>query len=548
MSSLHFNYKKGDITMRLFFTCFYALLSLTLFSGCQNQSTPEVTLGEHTLRLSITDDPQTLDPRKARDIHTNTLCPLLFEGLTRLDTNGNAIPAVAETIEVSEDGKSYIFYLRESYWSNGDPVTAFDFEYTWKEILSPNFPASNANQLYVIKNAKKMKEGTLTDDDIGINAIDDHTLTVELEHPTPYFLKLCSFRTFMPINHNVAKRTPHWAFKPEDGNFACNGPFKLVNWHHHDKLVMKKNEYYWDAKAVKLAGVTFVMVPPETAVLMFDQDELDWIGSPLDILPNEVIASRRRDGSLQAKPAAATQWLRFNCEAAPFNNPKLRQAFSYAINRAAICEHLLQGNQQPAMGLIPPMAGWTAGKHFEDNNIQLARELLQEGLTELGITKEELPPITISYSNAPRGHQLAQAIQDDWRKALEIEVQLEAIELKVFWDKLAQHNFQIASGNWFADVSDPVDFLNVFKYLDNGTNNTQWEDPVYTQLLDMSQSVTDPAKRQQILRMAEELIIGEAPVAPIFYFSLNYVKNDKVKNVYVSDLGSLDLKHAEIQQ
>src|SRR5690242_3813247 len=217
--------------------------------GCQS---PQKSIGQRsTLRLNIENDPNTLDPRKARDLHSQALARLFFEGLTRVGKNGKAELALAESVSYSGDATQYTFHLKDAYWSNGDSVTAYDFIHAWKTLLDPAFPSDVAFQLYPIKNAKAAKEGRVASEAIGVRALDNKTLQIDLEYPVPYFLELVAIPAFFPINSHVDRIVPKWADQPS--SYVCNGPFRLKEWKHNACITASKNDAYWDAPSVKLS-------------------------------------------------------------------------------------------------------------------------------------------------------------------------------------------------------------------------------------------------------------------------------------------------------
>ncbi len=525
---------------------------VTLLTACSDQDTTvrrsTFDLGaSRYLRLNIGDDPATLDPRKARDLASNSLCAMIFEGLTRLGPDGQPELAVAKSVDVSEDGKLYTFELHELEWSNGDPLTAFDFVTSWRTMLDPMFPAPQADKLYAIKNGKDIKEGFLAAESLGARAVGDYILTIELDQPTPYFLELTAFRAYLPINSNVERTHPQWATRISDGQFSCNGPFIITEWKHHDHITLMRNPRYREADSVKLPGIELSMVSSETAFQMFEQGELDWAGSPLDQIPTDSISSLRSVGLLHEREAKATEFFRFNTTEPPFNNQNVRKALSLALDRNAIVEHLLEGTARVAYGFIPPSSQWPDPEYPSGVNLPEAQRLFALGLEELGIKKEDLPPITIAYANYERKHLIAQAVQQDWQNALGVEIVLEAREGAVLWNKLANLQYQIIAGSWFADIKDPIDLLNIFRTKDIGTNNTGWEDPVYEGLLEMSERKKSPSERLEILQLAEKLLIEEMPLLPIFHYSFNYVKNEDLNNAELNSLGQIEVRTAHFR-
>lgn len=522
---------------------FLVLALASTITSCQQKKKPPIA-SEKQCKICMADDPSTLDPRLYRDLATSSAIRLLFEGLMRPDLSGKLIPALAENYEVSSDNKIYTFHLRQAKWTNGEPITAFDVEYSWKTILTPQFPAPNANQFYIIKGAKAAREGKIPFEEVGIKAKDASTLYIELENPTPYFLELIATSPFFPINKQWDQLPADKKFSPE--NLISSGPFKLEQWKHQNSLVVVKNPNYWNQAGVKLDRVDLIKLEENTALQMFEAGALDWAGSPLSLIPADSVQSLKKSDKLSVAQAAGTHWFRFNTEKAPFDNEKMRKAFSYALNREEIVEHVLQGGQLPAMALVPPILKLGDKPLFKDHDVILAKQLFEEALKEMNLTKEQLPTITLSYTQSDRSHKIAQAVQQQWNEVFGFRVNLEGTESKVFFDKLNQHQYQIASGSWFADISDPINFLEVFKSKNVSTNNTQWENPKYTALLDQSSLESDPEKRRALLREAEKIIIDEMPVAPLYFATFLYVKEPTLKNVYFSELGYIDFANVEV--
>lgn len=515
-------------------------------SGEQKEEKPQV------LRLNLHSEPPTADPGLAEDTTSGAIVRATFDGLTRTGQDGLPMESIAEKIDVSEDQKTYTFHLRDAQWSNGDPVTAHDFEYAWKRVLDPNTGANYAYQLYYVKNGEAFNTGKNKDgsaytggaDGVGVKALDDKTLQVELENPTPYFLELTSFYTYYPVNKKVVESNPKWA--AEAKTHVGNGPFKMESWEHKNKIVLVKNDKYWDADAVKLDRIEFFMVEDEnTELQMFKNGELDWAGEPLGVLPTDAIKPLKDENKLHIQTIAGTYWYKFNTEKVPFNNVKIRKAFAYAINRQAIIDNITQTGEQPAMGAVPPSMALKADGYFKDNDVETAKQLLKEGMAELGIDK--LPEITISY-NTQEGHKkIAEAIQDQWKKALGVEVKLTNKEWAVHIEDMHAGNYQIGRMGWLGDFNDPINFLELFRDKYGGNNDTRWEHPKFKELLIQSQSESDKEKRKQLLAEAEQIFMDEMPVAPIYFYTNAWVQNESVKGVVMDGLGFVDYKWAYIE-
>jgi oligopeptide transport system substrate-binding protein len=519
--------------------CFISTILLLLISCTQENTSQSNKAG---IKIALDQEPNTLDPRLATSVEAANALHMMYEGLMRIDYQGHAAFGLAESVDQSPDLKTYTFNLRKTSWSDGTPLTAKDFEETWLSILNPSFPAPNAYQLYYIKGAQAYKEGTGSREDVGIKASSPRELVVELENPTPYFLKIVSTFFYLPVSPQMRQSQVE-----ESAGIISNGPFKLSNWQHHNEIVFVKNPLYWDAKVVSLDEIVLTILDENTSLNMFEAGQLDRTGSPTATLPQDSIPSLHHLKQLKVKPAAATHWFRFNTEMPPMNNTKMRKAFNLALDRQAIVEHVTQGNQLPATGIVPPSVGWGNFHYYQDHDIPGAWQLFQEALTEMNIDKDSLPPITLIYIPSDRNHKIAQTVQQQWNKAFGIQVKLQSQETKMFCENEKNGNYQISTGSWYADFSDPINFLEIFKRKNNSSNRTNWENPEYIQLLDASSNENDNLKRMEHLQKAEAILIENAPIAPLFFASFNYLENENMGGVGLSVLGILDLKYAFIE-
>lgn len=516
--------------MRSLFFLFTLLLSL--ITSCQ----PKPKFPDQKIRLNLPADPMTLDPRKGRALNERFLIGMLFEGLVRENAEGVNEFALADRVEKLENGSRYVFHLKEAYWSNGDRITPQDFIYAWKSALDPLFPSENSYQLFCIKNAEEIKKGNKSASELGVYEIAPSTLQVDLQNPVPYFLELLSFPIFFPV---------HKSLDFTKTELVSNGPFCLTKWKHNDFIEVVKNQSYWDAGNVKLNNIYFSMVSPETEIRMFEKKELDWAGSPLGDLPLDLLERFRTENLLRIEPMLATTFFRLNTESPPFTNVNIRKAFSLAINRKALVDHVFQGENEVATRFVPKSMHLQKEPYFPDSDEIEAKRLFQKGLEELGIAKEDFPKVIFLYRNSQNNNSLAQAIQHDWKKVLGVTVNLEANEMKVCMTKMRQHDYQMFLGNWIADFNDPINFLSVFKYKNASTNNTQWENEEYVELLGVSE-VADSENRKQILQRCEAILMQEMPIIPLYHLSMRYLKQDGLKGVVISSLGNLDFKWAYV--
>lgn len=526
--------------MTVFRTILFIFILISF--SCQKQSPLQ---NKQTLRLNLSSELTTIDPRKATDLAPHIVMRTLFEGLMRLDHEGKAQPALAEAVEISPDKMTFTFHLRKSFWPNKDPITAHDFVQTYHEILSPFSDSRNAWILYVIKGGKEAKENKKDLNTIGIKAIDEQTLVFELEYPVPYFLELTAHTPFYPV-HPKSK-----AFFEADSSSAsdlmCNGPFRLKEWVVNSHILLEKNPDYWDRDHVKLESIYFSIVKdPMTALRLFEQGELDWIGNPFSNLPPDAMEDLRKRYPFEEAPIAATCWLVFNTQKPPFDNVHLRKAFNLAIHRKALIEHVLQEDHIPAMGAIPPCV--RSGKqYFQDADIESAKTHFEEALKETGLAKEDLD-ITFDYALSDLSHRLAQALQQQWYEAFGIDVKLHCQEWKVHLSKMVGGDYQIARTAWFGDYNDPISFLELFKYRTNGTNYPRWNNESFTQLLEKALWSVDMNHRTFLIQQAEKVLMQEMPVSPIFFYHYSFLKTPNLKGYNIYKIGEVDFKTAYFEE
>lgn len=503
---------------------------------------------DQSLNINIKSEPPSLHPGTSSDTTSSAVLDQVFEGLTRINLEGEPEEAMAESIEVSDDGLTYTFKIREdATWSNGDPVTAEDFEFAWKWVLDPeNADTDYAYQLYPIKGAEDAKENGGSLDDVGITVEDEKTLVVELEQPTDYFLELTAFHTYYPLNKNVVENNDKWALEAGE-DYVTNGPFTLVEWSHNDRIILEKFEEYWDAESVHLETITMHMIDDEsTALQMYENDELDWIGDPVDAIPLAAIDTMKDAGELHISDRAGLYYYTVNHDDEVLSNVNIRKALALAIDRQSLIDNVTKSEEKPAMALVPPsMFPENEEGYFADNDIEEAKKYLEKGLEELGL--DELPKIKLSY-NTDEGHAaIAQAVQDMWNRELGINIELNNEEWNVYLDSLSSGDYQIGRIGWIADFNDAINFLELYETA-GGNNYTNWENEEYKELLKQSRAELDSDKRQEILREAEELFMEELPIIPIYFYTNTYAVKDNVKGIEAFPVGGFNLKWGYITE
>ena len=515
-------------------TKLFLFLPFLLFS-CEKRETPATASkkNQSEIHINFTSSPQSTDPRKNTDPFTCTLNFMLYEGLTHLEENGEITLGVAEKVEISEDKTTYLFHLKNSFWSDGTPVTAYDFERSWKTALSPDFPSKSAELLFPIKNAEEVKKGKREIESLGVKALDEKTLQVILTIPIPYFLELTSYCTYFPVPEN------------QKNQLISNGPFKLHYWKYDDEIIVKKNPYFWNADQVAIDSIVISIIHDEkTALYLFEKNQLDWIGGSISTLPLDAIPSLKKMNRLKQKPIAGSTFCVFNTNQFPFTNANIRKAFSYSIDRESITENIIQMGDVATTAIIPPiLKEGISSLFFDIHNLSIARKHFDLGLKELGITKEEFPHLIYNSFNSELHNKISLALQNQWYKAFGIHIELEQLEFGVYLQKLQTRNFSFAQMSWIAQYCDQMNFLGRFFEKDSSRNYSGWENAEYSLLLRKSSSLSNP-ERADLLLQAETLLIDEMPIAPISHFHAIYLEKPYVKNVIISPLGDVQFRNA----
>jgi len=520
-------------------------LLLVLITGCggNNKSAPATTL-----RYVVGAEPETLDPRKSTGVPEGRIQANLFEGLTTYDAAGKLAPGTAEKWTMSPDSKVYTFTIRaNAKWSNGAPVTAQDFEYTWKKTLDPTFASPYAQQLYFIAGAEAYNNGKGSADQVGIKALNDNTLEVTLADPCPFFPAVVVHSAYYPVNKKVDESNPKWAADP--ATFVGNGPFNLKSWTHQSKIETIKNPNYWDTASVKLTQVDYLLTDDNsTALSMFDGGQADLV---IDGLPPADIKRLLKEGKMQAKPAIGNGYYSINITKAPFDNLKVRQAFSMAIDREAIVKNLDNG-YIAAYAFVPNgIADADANSDFRNvggNLIKFDPTAAKKLLADAGYPDGKgLPPISLIYNTNDIHKAIAEMIQEMWKKNLGVDVTLENQEWKVFLNNRREGNFQIARDGWVGDYADPLTFLGLFQSA-NGNNDSQYKNLECDKALALSYTLQDPKARMQAFHDLEQKVVAEdASVAPLYFQPYYYLAKPNVKDVNLVPMGMTYFKYAYLE-
>ena len=463
-------------------------------------------------------DPGTTAETFAAPIIGNT-----FEGLVRLSPEGEVVPALAESWEISEDGLTYTFKLRDAKWSDGEPVKASDFVYAWKRVLDPASGAMNSQMLYHIVGAEEAYGGADASA-VAISAPDDKTLTFTLKQRVPYMLQLLNYPTFYPVREDVVSADPEgWTRNP--ATFIGTGPFRVTEFNQGESVVFEKNPNYYGADEVSLYKLTFRLIPdPATALAAFEAGDVDGIEAvPAPEIPRLSVSS---EGFLIV-PALGTTYGIFNPHQAPLDNIHVRKALSMAIDRSDIIEFVLQSADTPALGLVPPGMS-IGGEDFTEgrDTFGLSDTADVEGakaeLAEAGFPNGEGFPKTlyVTYSSPPI-EKLLEAIQQMWKENLNIDVDIQASEWQVYYPEVQKVEYQIAQMGWGADYPHPMTFLDNF-VTGSANNLANWSNPDYDAAIEAAKEATDEVVSRDEMRKAEAILMNDHVILPQ-YHRYNYM-------------------------
>jgi oligopeptide transport system substrate-binding protein len=524
---------------------------LLALAGCARRETPvQEGLRTRTLHLGNSQEPGDLDPQIITTYTENMIVLALFEGLAAFDeASGQPVPAAAESWSVSPDGLTYTFRLRPTArWSNGDPLTAADFVWSYRRVLSPALASEYSYMLWPIKNARAFNEGKLTDfAQVGVRATDERTLVLTLEAPCPWLLSLTANPSWFPVHPATLdkfgaadKKGTRWT-RPE--NLVGNGPFLLKEWTPDSRVVTEANPRYWDAGRNKLAGVVFY------PITSYATEEKSFRSGQLHITyglaPDKIPVYRTESpGQLRIDPFLETFFLSFNTAKPPLDNARLRQALSLAIDRTAVTRDALRGSVTVATEFTPPdTAGYTPAPALK-TDFAAARQLLAEAGYPGG---RGLPPLELQVK-ADELHKItAETIQQMWQRELGVTVTLAIVEQKTWLQRLNSRDFQISTTRWVGDYVDANTFLEMW-VTGGGNNWSGWSEPRYDALVAEAGKTLDPVKRHDLQRQAEALLLDRLPILPVFHGTRVYLADPNVKNWVPNLLGQHRYQFIELKK
>ncbi len=509
------------------------LCAATILIGCAKRETA-VDIGnrEQILHRGIGGEPKDLDPQTTSGMPEFYIQSAIFEGLTsQRPGDSTPIPGTAERWEISADGRVYTFYIHpEAKWSNGDPVTADDFVFSYQRALSPALSNPYAYMLFCLKNGEGFYKGSITDfSEVGVKALDEKTLQITLNAPVPYFLRLLKHHSWFPVHPptilkfgKIDSRDTKWT---RAGNLVGNGPFKLISWKPNRKLVVEKNNHYWDAKTCRLNAVHFYPIEDINA------EEYAYRTGQLHVTnetPLERIKHYKENSPdlIRLEPLLGTYYYEINTQRPPLTDPRVRRALALALDREKIVNYVLKAGEPAAYHLTPPETGGYTAEAKLPFNVEEARKLLADAGFPNG---EGFPKIELLYHTHKAHKRIAEVVQQIWKENLNIDISLLNMEWKSYLAQKKSHQYSIARAAWVGDYEDPTTFLEMF-ITDGGNNDAAWSNTEYDQLLLKASKEMDETKRFSYFQQAEKILLDECPVIPVYFYRNKSLVHPTVKN------------------
>ncbi|AIK39993.1 bacterial extracellular solute-binding s, 5 Middle family protein [Bacillus pseudomycoides] len=534
------------------FSLVSTLLLSSFLAGCgKEKSTTKPKEEKKVLQLTETGEIPSLNSLKVTDAVSFNVLNNVMEGLFRLSKNDEVIPGIAQKHEISKDGKTYTFHLRDAKWSNGDPVTAHDFVYAWKQLVNPETGSEYAYIMYDVKNAEKINKKQIGLDELGVKAQDDKTFTVELEHPVPYFTKLLCLPSFYPINEKYAKEQGD-KYGLEANKTLYNGPFTLSEWKHEASFTMKKNNQYWDKKEVKLDEVNYQIVKEiSTVVNLYQTDKIDRA-----VISTEFVDKYKNDKELKQYTDPVMYFFRFNENVPILKNKNARLALSMAFDKKGLATSFLNDGSVPANYYVPN--GFLKGPdkkdfretttEFNKTNVNKAKEYWEKAKQETGTNEVTLEMLNYDLENFKKvGEYIKEQLEKNL-PGLMIKVKLQPHSQKLALEK--KKEYEMSLSRWLPDYPDPMTYLDVF-ISESGVNNTGYANPEYDALIKKTKMElgNDEKARWKAMQDAEKMLLDDAVIAPVFQRGLSYLQKPYVKDLYVHQFGpATSLKWANVKK
>ena len=511
--------------------------------------------------VNFASEPMTMDPALNSTVDGGVMANHLFEGLMKWQDTGEEADGSDGTVDnaeltygqaesydkvENEDGTvTYTFHLRDGIkWSDGKDVTAGDFEYAWKRLVDPATAADYSYMLDSVVNANEIIAGEKDPSELAAKAVDDKTFEVTITTDVPYFEEICAFPATMPVRQDIIEeKGDQWTFDPS--TYISNGSYKLTEWTHNSQIVMAKNENYYDYENLGPDTITFKLMDDSNAMLSgFKSGELDFIqDAPQAELPG-LIAS----GDMKILNYLGTYYVCFQTQKAPFDNPKVREAFTLAVDRTYIVDKVTQSGQVEAGGYVPSGISDADGGDFRaeggdyykptdadyEANCEKARQLLAEAGYPNG---EGFPVVEYLYNTSDAHKAVAEALQNMWEQELGVTVTLNNQEWAAFLQTRKNGDYSIARNGWISDYNDPISFLDMWM-TGGGNNDAQYANPEYDNIIKQAKATSDATERMKLLHQAEDILVGQDYVVnPLYFYTQKYMLADGIEGTYYCPLG-----------
>ena len=526
------------------------LLGAICFTGCEREDRVVQATKDKILLLGNGAEPKALDPHLVQSVGDSNILRALFEGLVAYHPTDDSKhePGVALTWEPNADYTVWTFKLNpDAKWSNGDPVTARDFVYSYNRILHPEMAGPYASMLYFLKNGQKFNEGEIDDfSQVGIEAVDDHTLVCTLEDPAPYFPDVVKHTSWLPVHKDTVEKfgnmTAQYSMWQRPGNHVSNGAFQLVDWKINAYVSVERNPHYWDAKNVKPNGIKFFAIENNFTEERAFRDGLLHMSYTM---PSNLIDwyKKERPDLLRIETYAGVYFFRCNVTKPPMNNKDFRKALSLALDQETIVKYVTMGGQTPATGYVPPSdAGYQP-----PNRISFDPEKASEHLKKAGFSSGvDVPEFSIIINTSESHKSIAEAVQAMWKEHLGIEkVKITNQEWKVFQVTVKELKYDVARAGWIGDYVDPNTFLSMWKTNDSN-NETGWSNADYDRLLKEAANLSETSDRYAKMKEAEEILLDELPILPLYWYTRVYLLSPDVINWHPLLLDNHPYKHIDL--
>lgn len=541
-----------------------AAVLLGSFAGCSNgtasSGTSSTAASTNTLyhgtstadsaTLNLLNEPPQMNSMLTTDQVSGDVLRLTVAGLTKQNASDKPEPDIAKSWDISADKKTYTFHLRkDAKWSNGEPVTAKDFVFSWITTMTASTGSQYAYILTDnIAGGQDYYDGKIPADKVGVKALDDYTLKVEFSNPIPYALSLTSFTSYLPMNEKgyqkITNGDPDKYGKSPD-TLLTNGPYKITEWTHDDHITLVKNPDYWDASNASIPNVKLTMLKDENAMMnAFKAGDVDEIN-----VNGDQMASLKAEGQkVNTYSDGGVQYLEFNTKRANLglNNSKICQALGMAIDAASLCTNVLKDGSTTADGMVPPSISGANGSYAKARGAVLpnfdkakAKTIFEEGLKEANLTKNSLK-LTLVCSDDSKTQKTVAYLQQQWNLALGIHVELKPMPSKSRFSAMSSGDFDIVLTNWFPDYNDPMTYLDTL-LSGSGNNDGKYNNPKYDTLIKQAIADTDTAKRQETLIQAEKLMLQDCPIYPLYFKAQCYTTSSKLTGLTRTTFQDLDL-------